>query len=78
MLREKHNLNDDFPGHMARITELKASDDGFRQLVKQYHELDHEVRGLEMRDVPSSDAYFDGLKRRRVHLKDEIYQKLSR
>ncbi len=77
MQRQKHNLTDDFPGHIAKISQLKETSDDFRQLAKEYHELDHQVRGLEMRDVPASDAFFDGLKRRRVQLKDEIYQFLS-
>ncbi|AMO57343.1 hypothetical protein GZ77_15865 [Endozoicomonas montiporae] len=77
MLRTKHNLTDDFDLMQDRVSMLKQSDPEFQRLSKVYAELDHRVRGLEMRDIPTSDEYFVGLKTQRVHLKDVLYQRLK-
>ncbi|KEQ19796.1 YdcH family protein [Endozoicomonas numazuensis] len=78
MLRTKHNLNDDFVLMQEQVSQLKASDPGFQKLAREYHQLDHHVRGLEMRDVPTSDEHFTRLKRKRVHLKDALYRCLNK
>lgn len=77
MLRIKHNITDDFALLQGHVSELKLQDPGFQKLAREYHQIDHQVRGLEMRDVPTSDDHFSQLKRRRVHLKDALYRRLS-
>ncbi|MGI9276007.1 MAG: YdcH family protein [Endozoicomonas sp.] len=77
MLRQKHNLSDDFDLVQDRISVLKQTDEQFHRLEKEYHALDHQVRGLEMRNVPVSDERFGAMKRRRVHLKDELLRRLT-
>lgn len=71
-----HSLYHDFPEHHQRINQLKLEDEEFARLATEYHKLDHSVRGLEARDVPTSDDYFERLKLRRLQLKDELYRKL--
>ncbi|MGI9283017.1 MAG: YdcH family protein [Endozoicomonas sp.] len=78
MLRTKHNLNDDFALMQEQVSQLKTSDPGFQKLAREYHQLDHQVRGLEMREVPTSDEHFTHLKRKRVHLKDALYRCLKK
>ena len=72
-----HSLYDDFPAYHDRINQLKLENEEFARVAAEYHKLDHSVRGLEMRDIPTSDQYFGELKIRRAHLKDELYQMLQ-
>lgn len=77
MQRDKHNLADDFPQFQEKIQALKQTDDRFRTLAKEYHEIDHQVRGLEMQGVPTGDVHFEDLKKKRLQLKDSIYTRLN-
>ena len=56
---------------------MKLENEEFAQLATQYHKIDHQVRGLEMRNIPVTDQTFEELKLKRVHLKDELYQMLQ-
>ena len=77
MLRTKHNLTDDFNLMQDSVSMLKQNDQEFQRLSKVYAELDHKVRGLEMRNIPTSDEHFVGLKTQRVHIKDVLFQRLK-
>ncbi|TKB54675.1 YdcH family protein [Ferrimonas aestuarii] len=76
MLGESHALTDDFPDYKDRIHALKTVDVEFASMAKEYHSLDHRIRGLEMNDVPTSDDEFMRLKSRRVELKDQLYNRI--
>ncbi|GAA4652850.1 DUF465 domain-containing protein [Kistimonas scapharcae] len=78
MLRDKHNLVDDFPEYQERIQTLKQTDESFRNLAREYHEVEHQVRGLEMQSVPTTDEHYEALKMKRVQLKDAIFNQLSK
>jgi uncharacterized protein YdcH (DUF465 family) len=72
-----HSLYQDFPEYHDLINRLKLEDGEFARVASEYHKLDHSVRGLEMRDVPTTDQHFMDLKMRRAQLKDELYQMLQ-
>ena len=72
-----HSLYDDFPEYHERINQLKLENEEFAREATEYHKIDHSVRGLERRNVPTSDQHFVELKIRRAHLKDELYHKLQ-
>lgn len=72
-----HSLYTDFPQHADRIRQLKQEDETFARLASEYHKLDHSVRGLEMRDIPTSDQTFEQMKLRRLQLKDQIVRMLE-
>ena len=72
-----HSLYEDFPEHQQRIHQLKLENEVFAQKAKEYHKLDHSVRGLEMQKIPTSDQHFGAMKFRRVQLKDQLYQMLQ-
>ncbi len=76
MLGENHALMYEYPEHKEKIHQLKQSDDAFAQMAKEYHDLDHQIRGLEVNGVPTSDQHFVELKARRVTLKDQLHQRL--
>lgn len=72
-----HSLINDFPESRDLIHQLKAQNPEFARKVAEYHDLDHRVRGLETRSVPTSDENFEMLKKKRLYLKDEIYSILK-
>jgi uncharacterized protein YdcH (DUF465 family) len=72
MTIENHSLHNEFPQHNDRIRELKMNDRHFARLFDEYHELDREIRKIEEGSEASSDARIEGLKMRRVHLKDDL------
>lgn len=69
----QHELHREFPEHTATIDALKSSNDRFSKLFDEYHEVDRNVEEIEEHDVPISDVEFEILKKRRLHLKDELY-----
>ncbi len=69
---ENHSLHNEFPQHNDRIRELKMNDRHFARLFDEYHEVDREIRKIEEGAEASSDARIEGLKMRRVHLKDDL------
>ncbi|WP_166263631.1 YdcH family protein [Marinobacter caseinilyticus] len=73
-----HALVIDFPQHRENISNLNKTDDHFRKLSKRYDELDKKIRGLEVREVPTSDDHFNDMKIERAHLKDTLYRELTR
>ena len=77
MLGESHDLLHEFPEHEQQISELRDTDETFRALMEEYNWLDAQIRNLEEHDQPVSDSHMEELKRRRVHLKDRLYQRLE-
>lgn len=71
---ERHALTDEFPEYAEKIQELKQNDPDFAQLAREYHKLNHEIEGLESRNMPISDTDFEQLKLRRHQLKDQVYK----
>lgn len=74
---EHHDLIHDFPELRDRIHDLKVSDNHFRRLFDEYHELTREVENMENEVTPSSTQAEEELKIKRVHLKDELYRLLT-
>jgi uncharacterized protein YdcH (DUF465 family) len=70
---EKHDLVHEFPEHRERIHQLKMGDNHFSRLFDEYHELDREVRRIEEGAENTSDEYLEGLKKRRLQHKDDLY-----
>jgi len=69
---EKHDLHHEFPHHEERIHELKLSDNHFRKLFDEYHDVNKDIHRLE-----TSENYTDGelnkLRKKRLRLKDELF-----
>jgi uncharacterized protein YdcH (DUF465 family) len=75
---EKHDLIHEFPEFRETIHELKTSDRHFARLFEAYHDTDHEVRRIEEGAETTDDVYLEDLKKKRLSLKDELYQMLKR
>ncbi|HRX70280.1 MAG: DUF465 domain-containing protein [Candidatus Competibacteraceae bacterium] len=73
MLGESHDLFHEFPEYQNRIAELKAADPHFTELYDEYHTVNDEVERIELQIETPSDFYTETLKKKRLHLKDEIY-----
>ena len=69
---ENHSLHNEFPQHKDRIHDLKMNDRHFSRLFEEYHNTDREIRKIEDCAEAASDARLEGLKMRRVHLKDDL------
>ncbi|MFZ1828019.1 MAG: DUF465 domain-containing protein [Candidatus Competibacteraceae bacterium] len=73
MIGESHDLFHEFPEYRNRIAELKDADAQFASLYDQYHTVNDEVERIEWQIETPSDFYTEALKKKRLHLKDEIY-----
>lgn len=74
MLNEKHELVHEFPEYRDRIHNLRANNHHFARLSDDYHAIDHEVLRIETGIENSSDDYLEEQKKKRLYLKDELYQ----
>lgn len=71
---EKHDLIHEFPEHRDRIHNLKMMNNHFARLFGEYHEIDHEIRRIELDIEPRLDIYVEEKKKKRLALKDELYR----
>jgi hypothetical protein len=74
---EKHDLIHEFPEHRDRIHQLKMGNEHFAKLFGQYHELDHEIRRIETGIETTSDNFLEDEKKKRLHLKDELFRMIQ-
>lgn len=77
MQGEHHDLVHELPEYRDKIHELKISDKHFAKLFDEYHEVDHEVRRIEQEIETPSDEYTEELKKKRLMLKDELFELLK-
>ena len=78
MLNEKHDLVHELPEHRETIHNLKLNNNHFARLFDEYHEIDHEVHRIETGVENTSDDYLEERKKKRLHLKDELFQMIRK
>jgi len=71
---EHHDLLNDFPNLSDEIQVLKGGNHHFARLCDEYHHLTREVERLEEENVPVDDFTIEDLKKKRIRLKDDLYQ----
>jgi uncharacterized protein YdcH (DUF465 family) len=71
---EHHELHREFPEFLDVMQALRNSDSHFSQMFDEYHALTNEVEHLEEEDVPVDDFTIETMKKKRVKLKDSMYQ----
>tara|TARA_R100001377_G_C3099060_1_gene78528 strand:+ start:296 stop:532 length:237 start_codon:yes stop_codon:yes gene_type:complete len=76
MTIEHHDLVHEFPALRDRIHELKVGNGHFRKLFDEYHELTNEIKNMETEATAVATHTEEEAKKRRVHLKDELYKML--
>lgn len=72
-----HELHEEFPGQADALHALKTSDAHFARISEQYHVVNREIHRIETDVEPASDSALEDLKKKRLHLKDEIAAMLA-
>ncbi len=72
-----HDLAHEFPEYLPKMRSLKTSDPYFSSLFTQYDTDNHSIRNYEQGLGVISDEALEDLKKRRLKVKDEIYQILK-
>lgn len=74
---ENHTITREFPEYADRISELKVSDVTFLKLYVNYEEVNALITHYEDGEQNhTTDEHLTDLRKKRVHLKDEIYNYL--
>jgi len=73
---EHHDLNHEFPNLTDAIAALKSQHNHFARLSDEYEHVTKEIERLEEEDVPVDDFTIEEMKKKRIKLKDDLYQML--
>lgn len=74
---ERHNLLHEFPEFAEKIHDLKTTDNHFKKLFDEYHEVEHEIHKYNSGAEVTTDEHMHELKSKLLFLKDEIFTKLK-
>jgi uncharacterized protein YdcH (DUF465 family) len=77
MSHTPHELAEEFPDKVEALHRLKLSDAHFARLVEEYHEVNRAVHRAEARQEAVSEQHETTLRRKRLHLRDEIGRRLA-
>ena len=77
-MEQNHDLIHEFPKLRDKIHDLKVSNNHFRRLFDEYHQLDHDVHRIESGVEPTTDEVLNQFRSKRLALKDELYQMLTK
>ena len=67
-----------FPEYREHIQQLREDNPHFARMFEQHEELDQEICLLEQDPVNLINSNIEGLKRRKLKLKDDMYRLLQR
>ena len=74
---QQHDLIHELPEFKATVEALKASDGQFSRLVDEYEEVNRHVVSVESNVEPATDFALEDMKKRRLKLKDQLYDILK-
>ena len=72
-----HELPEEFPDKVAVMHDLKMNDAHFQRLSDEYHELNRQIHRVEPGIEPPSEQFETELRKKRLHLKDQIAAMLA-
>lgn len=78
MANTPHTLSEEFPGQMDKIHNLKVSDAHFARILREYDDVNDQIHRAETNVAPIEQLAEVELRKRRLHLKDEIAQYLAK
>lgn len=78
MSHTPHELAEEFPDKIDTMHNLKQSDAHFARLADEYHEVNRAVHRAETNVEPIEELAEVALRKKRAHLKDEIWSILSK
>ena len=74
---ENHNLTNEFPELAEKINTFKLNDDVFKKMYVNYEEINALIQHYEEGDQNhTTDEHLTDLRKKRVHLKDDLYSYL--
>ena len=74
---ENHNLTREFPEYTDKINVLKLNDEIFRKMYVNYEEVNALIQHYEEGEQNhTTDEHLTDLRKKRVHLKDDLYSYL--
>ncbi|MBO6638987.1 MAG: YdcH family protein [Roseitalea sp.] len=77
MAHTPHELAEEFPEHVEKMSEMKVSNAHFARLFDDYHEINRAIHRAETDIEPTDDFNMEDMRKKRMHLKDEIYGMLT-
>ncbi len=66
-----------FPEFRELVTQLRDENPHFARIFEEHDELDREIIQLELDPVNHHNSDIEGIKRKKLKLKDEIYRLLK-
>lgn len=78
MSNTPHELSEEFPDHVEKMSDLKKSDAHFARLFDSYHEINRAVHRAETNVEPMETLAETELRKKRGALKDEIWAYLQK
>lgn len=72
-----HELIEEFPEFQEKITQLKQENAHFSKLYEEYHDINRAVHRAETDVEPTDDFHMEEMRKKRMHLKDELYGMLQ-
>lgn len=73
----KHDLVHEFPDYLEKMHTLKSTHARFASLYARYDADNHAIANYEQGVGAITDEALEDLKKRRLKIKDEIYQMLK-
>ncbi len=77
MTAEHFDLANELPEYKERIHVLKTSNNHFAKLFDEYDAVDKHIKRVEQEIETVSDTFAEDLKKKRLHLKDELVKMLQ-
>lgn len=77
MSHTPHELAEEFPEFVEKMSAMKQSDAHFSKLADEYHDVNRQVHRAETNVEPMSEQAESELRKQRSALKDEIYGMLT-
>ena len=75
---ENHNLTHEIPEYEDKINVLKLNDEIFRKMYVNYEEVNALIQHYEEGEQNhTTDEHLTDLRKKRVHLKDDLYSYLK-
>ena len=71
-----HDIAHEFPEHLVKMRALKSSDARFAKLFNEYDEDNHAIKLYELGGAVISEDALEVMKKKRLNIKDQIYQRL--
>ena len=77
MSNTPHELAEEFPQFVDKMSAMKQGNAHFAKLFDEYHEINRAVHRAETNVEPTDDFNMEAMRKTRMALKDQIYGMLS-